>query len=125
MQAEAFGYFLQKNLPDFKVTIAMKQDAKEYEAFLRDTFAKHKWSDRLAADRSAKDMDQLPQVIYRPSGQLIGSTADFLAWVSVDLFVTGSRVSCEARLIVRLAMHLALTTWPSLLPRLPLRLLTH
>lgn len=63
----------------------MKQDDGEYQAFLRDAFAKHKWSDRLAADRSVKELDQLPQAIYRPSGQLIGSTSDFLAWVGALL----------------------------------------
>jgi hypothetical protein len=79
-KAEMLGYHLQKNLPDFHIEIVMKKDTEWYN-FVVETHASKGWGDRMAFDRTIKDSSDLYQMIYRPSGELIGDTKAFIAYV--------------------------------------------
>ena len=65
------GYHLQKNLPDFHIQVIQKQE-QEWNDYRSDLYQSKKWGIRLAADRTIKDVVDLQQLIYRPSGELIG-----------------------------------------------------
>ncbi|KAJ3089916.1 hypothetical protein HDU96_003592 [Phlyctochytrium bullatum] len=78
-QAEAMAYHLARNLPDFQVTVTMLTP-DDWEEFRDETYEAHRWVERRARDRTLKTLDDLPQIIWRKSGELIGNTADFLRY---------------------------------------------
>jgi hypothetical protein len=79
-KAEMLGHHLQKNLPDFHISIQMKAK-EEWNDYKHQLFHQKRWSERMSFDRTFKTADQLPQLIFRPSGELIGDTNDFIHFV--------------------------------------------
>ncbi|KAI8898921.1 hypothetical protein BC833DRAFT_525316 [Globomyces pollinis-pini] len=79
-KAEMLSYFLQKNLPDFNITI-VPQHPNEYQSYLNKIYKENGWEFTLARDRKIKKPDNLNQCIWISSGQLIGNTDDFLVYV--------------------------------------------
>ena len=80
IQAEALGYYLEKNLPDFHVQVIFK-NAFEWSDWVDQAILENHWEGRLTANRSCLDKDSLSQLIYKNSGQLIGNTSDFIEWI--------------------------------------------
>ncbi|KAJ3322371.1 hypothetical protein HDV06_003091 [Boothiomyces sp. JEL0866] len=73
------GYYLQKNLPDFKVTVMFKNDSN-WKEFVNGQFKSHGWEIRVARDRTIKNPEGLDQLVWYDSGQLIGNARDFSAY---------------------------------------------
>ncbi|KAJ3214383.1 hypothetical protein HDU67_001716 [Dinochytrium kinnereticum] len=71
------AYHLAHNLPDFKVEVIMKTP-DEWEEYSQEVYNENRWAERRARDREIKGLDDLPQIIWRKSGELIGNTSDFL-----------------------------------------------
>ena len=71
-QAEMLGHYLQKNLPDFHIIIDFKRE-QEWDSFVHSIYEQKRWGDRMASDRTIKPESELSQLIYRPSGELIGN----------------------------------------------------
>ena len=80
IKAEALGYYLEKNLPDFHVQVIFK-NASEWSDWVDQAILENHWEGRLTANRSCLDKDSLSQLIYKNSGQLIGNTSDFIEWI--------------------------------------------
>ncbi|KAI9105387.1 hypothetical protein DFS34DRAFT_588723 [Phlyctochytrium arcticum] len=76
-RAELLAHHLHRNLPDFHATF-LPQRAEQCSDYIRKLFMKNRWDRRMARDRKYKGTEDLPQCIWRESGELIGSTADFL-----------------------------------------------
>jgi hypothetical protein len=78
------GHRLNRNLPDFQISIIYKS-VRDWPEFIDAQYRKYGWSTRLARDRTIKTIEELPQLIWYESGELIGiefsyagSTRDFL-----------------------------------------------
>ncbi|KAJ3197154.1 hypothetical protein HK101_005671 [Irineochytrium annulatum] len=54
---------------------------EDWEEYRRSTYEQHGWSERRARDRSVKTLDDLPQIVWRKSGELIGNAEDYIALV--------------------------------------------
>ncbi|KAI8818573.1 uncharacterized protein EV422DRAFT_537543 [Fimicolochytrium jonesii] len=76
-KAEVLAHRLLTNLPDFHADFILKHP-REWDAFVEATVTQNHWTHRLARDRTLKTPKNLPQLIWRESGELIGNTKDFL-----------------------------------------------
>ncbi|KAI9190861.1 uncharacterized protein BJ171DRAFT_538454 [Polychytrium aggregatum] len=76
-RAEALGCHLAHNLPNFRVDIIMLPPP-EWPDYQRTVYIQNGWDHRMSFDRKMKTPDQLDQMIWRRSGQLIGDTSDFV-----------------------------------------------
>ena len=70
-QAEMLAYYMEKNLPDFNVTVTFKSDA-DWSGFVEKIYQKNIWHSRVARDRTIKSVQSLDQLIWYDSGELIG-----------------------------------------------------
>ncbi len=66
------GYHLERNLPDFHVSVSFKSD-ENWKEFVESIYKKNGWNIRLARDRSIKPIDSLRQMIWYETGELIGT----------------------------------------------------
>eukprot|EP00842_Homolaphlyctis_polyrhiza_P006539 jgi/Hompol1/6887/HPOL_005112-RA len=64
-------YFLQENLPDFKVTMHIQSDAN-WASFVEERFREFGWDSRWARDRRVRRASELQQLVWVESGELIG-----------------------------------------------------
>lgn len=71
---------MEKNLPDFHVKVIFK-DESEWDDWVNSIISENHWDTRLKASRSNLVRDSLSQLIYKNSGQLVGNTLDFIAWI--------------------------------------------
>jgi hypothetical protein len=53
----------------------------EWKTWVDHAVKEYGWNDRLSVDRSYLDVNRLDQLIYKASGQLVGNTVDFIAWI--------------------------------------------
>jgi hypothetical protein len=80
MQSEMLGYHLERNLPDFHVSIRFVP-ADEWSQFISHQFQIHGWNVRVARDCSVKKPEQLKQLVWYDSGELIGGTEEFVTHI--------------------------------------------
>jgi hypothetical protein len=80
MKSEMLGYHLERNLPDFHVSIRFIPQ-EEWTKFVSNQFQLNGWNVRGARDCSIKKPEQLKQLIWYDSGELIGNTEDFLVHI--------------------------------------------
>ena len=68
----ALAYHLSANLPDYGAEIIFVSP-DDFDEFRSEVYAKYKWDTRTARDRTIKKPQDLQQIIYRKSGELIGT----------------------------------------------------
>ncbi|KAI8615154.1 hypothetical protein BC830DRAFT_1124020 [Chytriomyces sp. MP71] len=76
-RAEALAYHLATNLPDYTIEINAIPRA-EWDAYRLSLYTENDWAERRARDRKIKQCEELSQIIWRESGELIGDTEDYL-----------------------------------------------
>jgi hypothetical protein len=76
-KAEMLSYHLERNLPDFSVTITYCKP-EDWESFVSEQYRIHGWKVRLSRDRTIKDPAKLTQLIFYTSGELVGNTRDYV-----------------------------------------------
>ncbi|KAJ3146915.1 putative malate dehydrogenase 1B [Geranomyces variabilis] len=76
-RAEMLAHHLHANLPDFHITLVPKAPSS-WQDYVATTFAQNRWDARMSRDRKFKKPEDLNQMIWRDSGELIGDTANFL-----------------------------------------------
>lgn len=72
------GYYLEKNLPDYHVSISILTETS-WQKFSREMYNENGWDARLAKDRTLKS--NLGQLIWYNSGELIGDANDYMTFV--------------------------------------------
>ncbi|ORY52023.1 hypothetical protein BCR33DRAFT_649163, partial [Rhizoclosmatium globosum] len=77
------AYHLCANLPEYGVEINLIPP-HEWEKYKREIYEEQGWATRRARDRTIKALDELPQLIWRESGELIGNTEDYIKLVSMN-----------------------------------------
>ncbi|KAJ3317352.1 putative malate dehydrogenase 1B [Blyttiomyces sp. JEL0837] len=77
LRAESLAYYLMANLPDYHAEVITVTDDK-WENYKNQVFENNGWGSRPARDRKLKKPDELPQLIWRKSGELIGNTDDYI-----------------------------------------------
>ncbi|KAI9332382.1 hypothetical protein BDR26DRAFT_824029, partial [Obelidium mucronatum] len=79
-KAEALAYHLCANLPEYSIEINLVP-LKEWDSYKRSVYQENGWDNRRARDRKIKTLDELQQIIWRDSGELIGNTEDYIKLV--------------------------------------------
>ena len=67
------GHYLAKNLPDFQIQIVMKKSQQDWSEFVSLVYQENQWQIRPAKDRKMKSRDELKQLVWVYSGELIGT----------------------------------------------------
>ncbi|KAJ3147663.1 putative malate dehydrogenase 1B [Geranomyces michiganensis] len=76
-RAEMLAHHLHANLPAFHITLVPKHPTS-WADYVATTFARNRWDARMSYDRRFHKPEDLNQLVWRNSGELIGDAADFL-----------------------------------------------
>ncbi|KAI8843289.1 hypothetical protein BJ741DRAFT_660332 [Chytriomyces cf. hyalinus JEL632] len=76
-KAEALAYHLAANLADYTIEINTIPP-EEWDSYKKSVYEENEWALRRARDRKIKKVDELDQLIWRESGELIGNTRDYI-----------------------------------------------